>query len=114
MHDPIILDSKPTKTPRRTYTKEFKDELIALCDRGDRSLAQVAMAHQINANLLRKWQRELHERKESNTLIPVHVSHPASTSAAPEYIEITLDSLSIKIMGTVDSNYVSSVIRALQ
>ena len=114
MHDPIILDSKPTKTPRRKYTKTFKAELVALCDRGDRSLAQVAMEHQINANLVRKWQRELHDQQEVNKLIPVQVSQPDPTPAAPGYIEITPNTLSIKVIGAVDSNYVASVVRALQ
>jgi len=72
------------------------------------------MEHQINANLLRKWQRELHEQQGSNTLIPVRVSQLDATPAACGYIEITLSTLSIKVFGAVDSTYVASVVRALQ
>ena len=40
---------------RRTYTREFKARIVAMCDRGDCSIAQVALQHQINANLIHKW-----------------------------------------------------------
>lgn len=41
--------------PRRTFTTEFKQHLIKLCQQTDTSVAKVAMQHQINANLLHKW-----------------------------------------------------------
>ena len=40
---------------RRRYTKEFKAELVAQCRGLGVSMARVAMAHGINANLLRRW-----------------------------------------------------------
>ena len=58
MQDPTIIDQTPARRPRRTYTREFKIDAVAQCERGDRSLAQVAMDLKINANLVRRWQRE--------------------------------------------------------
>ncbi len=39
---------------RRTYTTEFRQGLVAQCQPGV-SVSRVALAHGINANLLRKW-----------------------------------------------------------
>ncbi|EXE41679.1 transposase, partial [Acinetobacter baumannii] len=51
-----VIDSAPTlKKPRRTFTAEFKHQLIQQCQQPDTSVAKVAMQHQINANLLHKW-----------------------------------------------------------
>jgi transposase len=53
-----VIDSAPTlKKPRRTFTAEFKHQLIQQCLQPDTSVAKVAMQHQINANLLHKWIR---------------------------------------------------------
>ncbi|MFW2068162.1 transposase, partial [Acinetobacter johnsonii] len=53
------MDSTPTlKKPLRTFTAEFKHQLIHQCQQPDTSVAKVAMQHQINANLLHKWIRQ--------------------------------------------------------
>ena len=54
-----VIDSTPTlKKPRRTFTAEFKHQLIQQCQQPDTSVAKVAMQHQVNANLLHKWIRQ--------------------------------------------------------
>ena len=54
-----VIDSTATlKKPRRTFTAEFKHQLIQQCQQPDTSVAKVAMQHQINANLLHKWIRQ--------------------------------------------------------
>jgi transposase-like protein len=40
---------------RRRYSKEFKADLVEQCRGLGVSMARVAMAHGINANLLRRW-----------------------------------------------------------
>ncbi len=43
-----VIDSTPTlKKPRRTFTAEFKHQLIQQCQQPDTSVAKVAMQHQI-------------------------------------------------------------------
>lgn len=51
---PIHEEQRSTR-PRRTFTTEFKQHLVELCQQPDTSVAKVAMQHQINANLLHKW-----------------------------------------------------------
>ncbi len=58
MHQEII--SKPRRR-RRTYTAQFKTDLVAQCMDPAVSLAAVAIEHDINPNVLRRWVIE-HER----------------------------------------------------
>lgn len=52
--------SKPCRR-RRTYTPQFKTDLVAQCMDPAVSLMAVAIEHDINPNLLRRWVIE-HER----------------------------------------------------
>lgn len=47
--------SSVPRRPRQSYTKAFKAELIAACMVAGASVAAIAMANQVNANLLRRW-----------------------------------------------------------
>ena len=67
-----VIDSTATlKKPRRTFTAEFKHQLIQQCQQPDTSVAKVAMQHQINANLLHKWIRQ------SRSMVPALKSPPS-------------------------------------
>jgi len=43
---------------RRIHSDEFKARVVASCMQPGMSMAAVAMAHGVNANLLRRWVRE--------------------------------------------------------
>ncbi len=47
---------------RRSYSKTFKAQVIAECARPDTSIANVALTHNLNANLVHKWIR-VHAQK---------------------------------------------------
>ena len=64
-----VIDTAPTlKKPRRTFTAEFKHQLIQQCQQPDTSVAKVAMQHQVNANLLHKWIRQSRSMVPSLTI----------------------------------------------
>ena len=42
----------------RTYTREFKAELVAACQVAGASIAAIAGAHAMNANVLHRWLKE--------------------------------------------------------
>ncbi|AVX25253.1 hypothetical protein ALO42_01356 [Pseudomonas syringae pv. atrofaciens] len=42
---------------RRSYSKIFKAQIIAECAQPDTSIANVALTHNLNANLVHKWIR---------------------------------------------------------
>ena len=43
------------RAPRRTHSEELRSQVLAQCAQPGASLAAVAMAHGLNANLVRKW-----------------------------------------------------------
>ncbi|MFI6478685.1 transposase [Nonomuraea sp. NPDC050663] len=44
--------------PRRSFTPEFKAELVELCQRGDRSVGQVAKDFDLTETAVRLWVRQ--------------------------------------------------------
>jgi transposase len=90
--------SHPIHRSRRQHSPEFKQGLVAQCQPGV-SVSRVALAHGINANLLRKWIDRYRNQlpapvlAEPSKLVAVHVELPvkAQTEAAcSEVIEISL------------------------
>lgn len=63
------MDQKSLKPvrQRRSYTPEFKAELVAHNLNGDDSLASLAVDHGMNPNVLHRWVRE-HERYGKHSL----------------------------------------------
>ncbi len=43
------------KRKRRSFTKEFKAEVVELCERGDRSIGQVARDLDLTETAVRSW-----------------------------------------------------------
>ncbi len=46
------------KRKRRKFTAEFKAEVVELCERGDRSIGQVARDLDLTATSVREWVRQ--------------------------------------------------------
>jgi transposase len=76
------------RAPRRQHERSFKAELVAQCLVTGASVAAIALAGGINANLLFKWRRD-HLRASrpsgiaasSAVLVPVHVAPVAAGEA---------------------------------
>ena len=68
-------------TPRthRTYTAQFKAELVAACGQPGVSIAGLAGQHAMNANVLHRWLKE-HHRSGRHQL----AAHSPAAAAAPE------------------------------
>jgi transposase len=49
----IVAKSKPR--PRRSFTPEFKAEIVERCQQGDRSIAQVAKDFNLVESAVRRW-----------------------------------------------------------
>lgn len=50
------------REPRRRHSASLKMQLVAACDVPGASVAGVALAHGINANMVHKWRREQQAR----------------------------------------------------
>jgi transposase len=44
--------------PRRSFTPEFKAEIVELCQRGDRSVGQVARDFDLTETTVREWVKQ--------------------------------------------------------
>ena len=81
----MYTNSKHPQTGRgrRTYSPEFKAQLIAACRISGMSLASVARNHGINHNILHRWLRELPDSAQPRI-------HSAVDVTPPGFIELPL------------------------
>ncbi|MFG2716114.1 transposase [Streptomyces goshikiensis] len=49
---------KKKPRPRRSFTPEFKAEIVELCRRGDRSVGQIARDFELTETAVRSWVRQ--------------------------------------------------------
>ncbi|PYC65521.1 hypothetical protein C7C45_28175, partial [Micromonospora arborensis] len=56
----IIMESmgKKRPRPRRSFTPEFKAEIVELCQRGDRTLRQVSQDFDLTETAVRDWVKQ--------------------------------------------------------
>lgn len=95
----IPEDQAGPRRRRRLHSDEFKARAVAICMQPGMSMAAVAMAHGINANLLRRWVREAEMKARAHALgksaaqqlqapqreaLFVPVSLPAPAAPAPQ------------------------------
>lgn len=73
------------RTARRSFTKEFKRELVRQAMLPEVSRAALALANGVNANQLARWCRE-HQRADHVTFVPV----VSAASTASEYARAPL------------------------
>jgi transposase len=74
---------------RRRHSAEFKAEVIAACQQPGVSIAAVALAHGLNANLLRHWII----KQERAAATPEQVAAPsntASTDVKHDFVPVTV------------------------
>jgi transposase len=88
------MDSSHSIRRRRQHAHEFKQRLVALCLPGI-SISGVALAHGVNANLLRRWIKQfsaphpLPSIPAPMPLVPIQVELPPANSAS-DVIAITI------------------------
>lgn len=79
-----------SRQTHRTYTREFKAELVAACQQPGASIAGLASSHAMNANVLHRWLKE-HARDGRHQLDGARVPGAVVASAsAPAFIPIKL------------------------
>lgn len=106
---------------QRQYSKSFEQQLIKESSERGVSIAGVALAHGINANLLHKWRRQ--QRMTSTpklptlmpiTVVPEPVASTLREVEAASAIEIELPRARITPRGTVDLDTLQTVLAALR
>jgi transposase len=128
----------PFKATKRRHSVAFKRKLVKLTEEAGASVAAIALAHGINANLLFKWRRAQATRPARRkpaaqaVLLPVTMDPlpPASpiielpapapaltpTARAPAagIIEIDFGGARVRLRGSVDPDSVRCVLQALR
>jgi transposase-like protein len=107
---------------RRTYRVAAKRALVQMCLRPGVSVASTALAHGINANLLRRWMlqygpgaKSAGDVSPSASLIPVN-KPPAATlrvRSSDSCIEISFMGATIRVHGLVDARTLRAVLDCL-
>nr|WP_295085886.1 transposase [uncultured Roseateles sp.] len=75
-----MASDKPTR--RRNYSDALKAQVMAECELPGTSVAKVALAHGINANVVHRWRQLLREGKPSLPAISSGFV-PVSLASAP-------------------------------
>jgi transposase len=77
---------------RRRHDEELKRRVLSECAAPDASVARVALAHSLNANLVHKWRRQAGAAATATkleTFVPVTVT-PAPGAGVAESIQLEL------------------------
>ena len=109
------IGSEPVKTrqPRRTFTKQFKAQLVAQVEDGHLSLAQIALEHRINANLLHKWVRLAGEKLQPNVMVPVALATGNTIPQSDVSFELSMSCGSFRFSKCWDPASVALLIKSL-
>lgn len=79
-------------TPRthRTYTAQFKAELVAACQQPGVSIAALAGQHAMNANVLHRWLKEHHRSGCHSLAAHARASEPGPGDLQSAFIPVQL------------------------
>jgi transposase len=102
--------SEPSKRTRvRAYGQDFKARVVAECEQPGASVAKVALAHGLNANMIHTWRRELRVDVASpadrgGEFVPVPLAAaPVPVAASPIRIELRRGTMSASIAWPVEA-----------
>ena len=76
----------PGRRRRRSYSAEFRAQVVQACQGPGVSIASVALANGMNANLLRRW---VTDRERSSALQSVMTQRPVQTMAG-QFVPVAL------------------------
>jgi transposase len=111
---------------RPNYSSEFKQQIVAAASVPGASVSKVAMAHQLNANMVFRWRRELGAgtagiEEKAAMLLPIVLARDAA-SAPPAAqcppaectIEVVIGDACVRIRGTPDAAMLRAVFQSLR
>ena len=75
---------------RRKHSDEFKADAVAACMQPGVSIAAIAMARGVNANLLRRWVQEAELKPANGTGHGVAVGDVAPAERKPSFVPVSL------------------------
>ena len=121
--------SAPARRVKRRHSTEFKARILAECEVRGASVAGVALAHGVNANLVRKWivmRRRALAPTSTTSLLPVVITTATAATAEitkperngsarqSEAIEIDLAGARIRVRANFDTDALRDVLRVVR
>jgi transposase len=102
--------NKPVKRTRvRAYPPEFKARVLAECAQPGASVAKVALANGLNANMLHTWRRQAHGGASpavaaAREFVPLPLAAAAAVAAVPPIrIELRQGQTSVALAWPVEA-----------
>ena len=81
----------PKSGPRRRHSDELKAKVLAACDEPEASISGVALAHGLNANLVRKWRCGRGAKLAGVAITPAAASKaPLTLGTTAEFVAIEM------------------------
>ncbi|MCM2330968.1 MAG: transposase [Pseudomonas sagittaria] len=80
------LIQPPARRSRRRHSPEFRASVIRACQQPGVSMAAVALANGLNANMLRKWVAEA----ESDLRVAAPGDHKPTVNPSPAFVPLVL------------------------
>lgn len=87
-----LLSTRPEPKKRRVYSQTFKAQVVEACNQPGASLANIALNHGLNANLVHKWRRTAAMASPGAETIPdfVPLALPTTRSDCEPMLRIEL------------------------
>lgn len=79
-----------TRRRRRIHSEEFKANAVASCMQPGMSMAAVAMAQGVNANLLRRWVRDAEMNSGTTVVSATTAEAPKAQDAKTVFVPVSL------------------------
>ena len=106
------MDTIETKkrTRVRAYPAGFKAQMVAECEQPGASVAKVALAHGLNANMLHTWRREaragsvVRGQREQTEFVSLPLPAPVSTQTASIRIELRRGGTTVAVSWPTDAS----------
>ncbi len=112
---------------RRSFTEEFRQQVVAETQVQGASISSVALRHTLNANVVHKWRRRILGATAvipaSPALVPIEVTATTSAMTHPVIeardcsagsLTIELPKVRIEVRGAVDLDILQTVLAALR
>ncbi|MDO8773457.1 MAG: transposase [Burkholderiaceae bacterium] len=86
--------SNPQVPKRRSYSPELKLQIVGACTQSGASIAEVALQHGINANIVHRWLREHSQGtlvNRAQTFVPVTLNSATESATVQPTADIRVE-----------------------
>lgn len=86
----LEIPRRSARYTHRTYTAEFKAQLVAACQQADASIAALANSQGMNANVLHRWLKEHLHSGRHQLIKPSRSDALAAIAPTPAFLPVQL------------------------